>query len=61
MTLTAEERTLLRGLAEPIAYDQREAFLAAVAEALANYPHRGPGSVSDRGDDPGGVRPHVGQ
>jgi hypothetical protein len=45
LALTAEESALLQPLAAPIAFDQRPAFLAAVAEALAKHPHRGPGSL----------------
>jgi hypothetical protein len=38
-----EEKDMLFTLATPIAYNLRQAYLAAVAEALANCPQRGPG------------------
>jgi hypothetical protein len=43
LSLSDEEPSLLRSLAEPVAYGQRSAFLAEVAAELANCPHRGPG------------------
>jgi hypothetical protein len=42
-SLSDEELRQLLELAEPVAYGQRSAFLAAVAGELANAPHRGPG------------------
>jgi hypothetical protein len=45
IVLTTEEFALLQPLAATIAFDQRPTFLAAVAEALAEHPHRGPGSL----------------
>jgi hypothetical protein len=44
-SLSDEELRQLLELAEPVAYGQRSAFLAAVAGELANCPHRGPGAT----------------
>lgn len=43
LSLSDEELRQLLELAEPVAYGQRPAFLAAVAGELAACPHRGPG------------------
>jgi hypothetical protein len=43
LELTNEEMEVLVGLAEPIAWRQRDAFLREVGEALAAVPTRGPG------------------
>jgi hypothetical protein len=43
LSLSDEELHQLLELAEPVAYGQRPAFLAAVAGELAACPHRGPG------------------
>jgi hypothetical protein len=43
LELTNEEMEVLVGLAGPIAWRQRDAFLREVAEALAALPTRGPG------------------
>lgn len=57
LELTNEEMEVLVGLAGPIAWRQRDAFLKEVAEALAELPTRGPGGdASDRARDPTGLR-----
>ena len=38
-------RAVVKSLSMPIAYDQRAAFIAVVAEAMANQKVRGPGAV----------------
>ena len=45
MALTLEELTVIRALAEPIAFGQRAAFIAAVVEAMARAGGRGPGAA----------------
>ena len=45
MTLTAEELDTLHGLAVPIAYEQHEAFITAVIDALMAQNVRGPGGI----------------
>jgi hypothetical protein len=45
MTLSPEEQTVVQGLAAPIAFDQRAAFMNAVAEAMAAQKVRGPGAA----------------
>jgi hypothetical protein len=42
LSLSDEELSLLRSLAEPVAYGQRREFLQAVAPALAACPQPGP-------------------
>jgi hypothetical protein len=43
LSLSDKELSLLRSLAEPLAYGQRRAFLQAVALELANCTQPGPG------------------
>jgi hypothetical protein len=43
LSLSDEELSLLRSLAEPVANGQRRAFLQAVALELANWTQPGPG------------------
>jgi hypothetical protein len=45
MMLSPEELAVVESLSMPIAYDQRAAFIAVVAEAMANQKVRGPGAV----------------
>jgi hypothetical protein len=45
LSLSDEELSLLRSLAEPVAYGQRRAFLQAVAAALEACPQPGPGAT----------------
>jgi hypothetical protein len=45
LQLTTEEMDLVLALACPIAYRQRDEFLRQVAEALASWPERGPGTT----------------
>ncbi len=47
LQFTDEEMALLRELAEPIPYRQRQEFLSTVAQELANRPQRGAGVVFD--------------
>jgi hypothetical protein len=44
VTLTAEELAVVESLATPIAYEQRAAFMNAVAQAMAGAAARGPGA-----------------
>jgi hypothetical protein len=43
LSLSDEELSLSRSLAEPIAYGRRDEFLQAVAATLGNCPQPGPG------------------
>jgi hypothetical protein len=45
LSLSDEELSFLRSLAEPVAYGQRREFLQAVAGELANCPQPGPGAT----------------
>jgi hypothetical protein len=45
LSLSDEELSLLRSLAEPVACGQRREFLQAVATALAACPQPGPGAT----------------
>jgi hypothetical protein len=45
LSLSDEELSLLRSLAEPVAYGERREFLQAVATALAACPQPGPGAT----------------
>jgi hypothetical protein len=45
LQLTTDEMDLVLALASPIAYRQRDEFLRQVAEALASWPERGPGTT----------------
>jgi hypothetical protein len=45
LQLSQEEMDLVLALAAPIVHQQRNEFLRAVAEALAAWPDRGPGST----------------
>lgn len=45
LSLSDEELSLLRSLAEPVAYGQRREFLRQVAIAMATCPQPGPGAT----------------
>ena len=45
LSLSDEELSLLRTLAEPVAYGRRREFLQEVAAELANCPQPGPGAT----------------
>jgi hypothetical protein len=45
LSLSDEELSLLRALAEPVAYGRRREFLQEVAAALTTCPQPGPGAT----------------
>jgi hypothetical protein len=51
LSLSDEELSLLRSLAEPVAYGRRGEFMQEVAAALAACPHLGPGVIYRIGRD----------